>query len=323
MPQDSIYYAIGRLSVMQKNNLDKNRLERLLQAPSVREARRTLSEFGWSDSEDYDKLSSDHLEEACKLVRKLTTDETSVNCFLLRYDVNNLKMLIKARCQGVEAESLSPCGIYPVDMLYHQVTEHKYQKLPQPLLTALNALEKRLALEVDPLDIDATLDKALFETVFDWLPKGNTALRRYFRARADIVNLTMALRVLHMGKPFSFLSGLLLPGGKVSAKEWKKAFDQPEKLALTVHDYGNEVYRAAIAAQLDYSRTAALEKALDDHLLSLYAPYRHEMDKPERLCAYLLLKERESAAVRLIMAGKNAGFGAEKIRERLRDVYGR
>ena len=47
MPQESIYYAIGRLSVMQKNTLDASKLERLLQAPTAQEARRTLSErFG-------------------------------------------------------------------------------------------------------------------------------------------------------------------------------------------------------------------------------------------------------------------------------------
>ena len=34
------------------------------------------------------------------------------------------------------------------------------------------------------------------------------------------------------------------------------------------------------------------------------------------------LREREAAAVRLILAGKTAGFAPERIRERLRDLYG-
>ena len=41
----------------------------------------------------------------------------------------------------------------------------------------------------------------------------------------------------------------------------------------------------------------------------------------KRLIGYLLMRQREAAAVRLILAGKTAGFATEKIRERLRDLY--
>ena len=37
--------------------------------------------------------------------------------------------------------------------------------------------------------------------------------------------------------------------------------------------------------------------------------------------AYFLAVQRETAAVRLILAGKQNGFDAENIRERLRDLY--
>ena len=44
------------------------------------------------------------------------------------------------------------------------------------------------------------------------------------------------------------------------------------------------------------------------------------LDMPVEL-AEELMRQREAAAVRLILAGKTAGFAAEKIRERLRDLY--
>ncbi|MBQ7521099.1 MAG: V-type ATPase subunit [Clostridia bacterium] len=322
MPQDSIYYAIGRLSVLQKNSLDSARLERLLQAPTAQDARRALSEIGFGDGGNYEQLATAHVENACKLTRQLATDSGIIDCYLLKYDVNNLKMLLKARCLGQEAEELSPCGVYPVDTLRHAVTEHHYTALPEQLQKPLDELEKRLALNVDPLDIDVTLDKALFATIFARLPKGERTARHYFVARVDLLNLIMILRTLHMGKNEAFLRGLLLDGGTVSPQIWLKTAKTPEKLPQLLHGYGVKVYQAAIAAQMDHHKIPQLERAMDDHLLAIYTPYRREMDKPQRVIGYLLMREREAAAVRLIMAGKTAGFAPEKIRERLRDLYG-
>lgn len=321
MPQNSIYYAVGRLSVLGQNALDGARLERLMQAPTAAEARRALSEMGWKEEEDYARMAESHVEEACKTLRKLATDERILDCFLLRYDVNNLKMLIKARCLGVEAQTLSSCGVYALDRLRHDVAEHRYADLAPELQTALNELEKRLAVAVDPLDVDVSLDKALYETIFAWLPEKARAERRYFTARVDIVNLTIALRVLRMGKDAAFFSQLLLPCGSVGKGAWLKAFAQPEKLPLLVNKYGAKVYGAAIAAQMDPSRIAQLERAMDDYLLGVYSPYRRDLERPERLVGYLLMREREASAVRLILAGKLAGFPNEKIRERLRELY--
>ena len=321
MPQESIYYAIGRLSVLQKNTLDASKLERLLQAPTAQDARRALSELGWNAEADYDQMAAAHVENACRVVRELATDEKMVDCFLLHYDVNNLKMLIKARSLGQEAENLSLCGIYPVETLRHAVTEHQYRALPETLASALDELEKRLAVSLDPLDIDVTLDRALYRTIFSWLPAKALAQRRYFIARVDMLNMVIALRVLHMGKNAAFFADMLLHGGSIDKKAWLKAFEKPEKLPMLLYPYGTRVYQAAIAAQMDMGKIAQLEREMDDRLLSVYSPFRRAMDRPERLIGYLLMREREAAAVRLIMAGKTAGFATEKIRERLRELY--
>ena len=44
---------------------------------------------------------------------------------------------------------------------------------------------------------------------------------------------------------------LLLPGGSIDKKEWLKGFEKPEKLPLPLNKYGQKVYNAAIAAQMD------------------------------------------------------------------------
>lgn len=323
LPQESIYYALGRLSVLQKNALDQSKLERLMQTPTLAEAAKTLSEIGWADDADYEKMAADHFRKACEITRAIATNEKLVDCFLLRYDVSNLKMLLKARCLNLQSETLSPCGTYPVDFLRHAVSEHQYSRLHPALADAMNALEKKLALNPDPFEIDVTLDKALYETIFALLPRDEKTARDYFTAKVDIVNLMMTLRVYHMGKSAEFLSQLLLDHGTISKSTWIKTFEKPEKLPLLVNKYGLRVYKAAITAQMTPGKLAQLECAMDNYLLSVYTPYRREMDKAERIIGYLLMRERESAAVRLIMAGKANGFSPDTIRERLRELYGR
>ena len=322
MPQDSIYYAMGRISVMSADALNGQKLERLLQAQSALEARRVLSEIGWTDTGDVEKAASEHVQKACKAVRDLSVHEKTLDCFLMRYDVNNLKILFKARSLGVSTEALSPCGSIPMETLRHAVTEHNYHALPPALKNAAEELEKQMAVRVDPLMIDVRLDQALYAAIFEDLPKNDRIARAYFVAQVDLTNLLMALRARNIGKDAGFFGDMLIMGGTIEKRAWLKAYENPERLPLLVKGYGLKVFNAAIAAQLSKDKLPALERAMDDYLTALYLPYKRVMDKNERLIGYLLMRQREAAAVKLILAGKQGGFPQEAIRERLRELYG-
>jgi V/A-type H+/Na+-transporting ATPase subunit C len=316
----SIYYAAGRISVLSKNALDPARLERLIAAPQT-EAQRALSEIGWPENGDFEKSAAEHFGKACALIRELSTDDAMVTCFLLRYDILNLKTLLKARGLGTEAGELSRCGMTPPEQMRRMVAERKYDALGMALKPALDALEKRMAVRPDPLDIDASLDKALYAAIFRLIPPCQKMALRYFMEKADLANCVMALRALHAGRTAAFVLGMLLPGGAIGMKTWEKACLKPEKIPLLLRRYGSKIYAAAIAGQLDAKGLAGLERAADDRLLGLYKPFRRALYKDEILIGYLLMRERETAAVRLILAGKANNFPADAIRERLRELY--
>ncbi len=322
MPQNSIHYAVGRLSVIEKNALDDAKLERLLMAQDAQEARRILDEYGWPNGGDDEQNASEHVRKACALVRELSTDEKMVDAFLVAHDISNLKILLKARSLGSDAMMLSPCGIIPLEKMQTAVSERNYGAFPPTLKTALDALEKRLSMQVDPMDIDITLDKAHYAWVFSILIKKQKITGNYFRTKVDTTNCAMMLRAMHQGKTEKFAADLLIPGGHTSPDEWLKTFARPEKLPLLVNRHGPKIYAAAIAAFLDKEKLPAFEKAADDHLLTFFTPYRRSISDNERLIGYLLMRGRESAAVRLIMAGKENHFPEEALRERLRELYG-
>ena len=315
MPQESIYYAAGRLSIKQREIMDASRLERLLSTSSFEEAKRTLSEIGWASAEeaDYEQLALDRVAQASALVRDLSTDAKVTDCFLFKYDIANLKMLLKARCLGITAEHLSSSGTIPVEKLRHAVADHRYKELPEPICKAMEGLEQELITEENPLLIDVRLDRAMFEMIFEQL-KGRrcVAAVAYFQARADMLNAITLLRVRRMGRDEAFFEGVRLPGGAIAEDKWADGFADPERLPELLRPYGER----------DFAHLPGLEKAMDNALLAIFTKDRFNVMRLETVVGYLLAVEREAGAVRLVMAGKQNGFDMEAIRERLRDLYG-
>jgi len=326
LPQMSIPYAVGRIRVLQRDMLDKTRLERLLSAASFKEAQRALSEIGWANAEgtDYEQVSLQHVEKACKLIRAITPAPGITDCFLMHYDVHNLKTLIKSRTLGEKAAYLSECGTLSISLLAHAVAEHSYKKLPPVLAETMDALEKRLAVQPDAMEIDVKLDHAMYRMIFQLLQKEKAPLiLLYFKARVDLLNAVMLLRAKAMGRNEVFLKEVLIAGGTHSVEKWLEATQTVEKLPKLLDAYGKNIVSATQAAVQDSKKLPALEKEMDDYLLSLFTPYRMAPLSLEPIIGYLLAVEREAAAVRLIMAGKIGGFPQEAIRERMRELYGR
>ncbi len=323
MPQSSISYACGRIGVLKRGALRRSHMERLMAARTYDEARRTLSDIGFAATDSAEEAADRHVREACDLIKKVTPEPRVTDSFLLRYDTLNLKVLLKSRFLAQKPEFLSACGTLDAEKLRHAVADHTYADLPPMLEQAMNQLEKQLASHFDPMRIDTELDKAMFAQVFEWLKGAKCAVaNEYFRAKADLQNLVMLLRVRAMRKDARLFAQLALPGGKISAEALARAFDEPEKLAKLVRGYGEAVYQAALEAALNASKLPHLEKAADDYLYRLFAPYRYHSGAFESILAYLLQCQREAADVRLILAGKLNGFSQEAVAERVRDLNG-
>ena len=87
MAQPSVYFSAGRLTMLQRNVLDAAGMERLLSTASLPEARKTLSELGWTgaDITDPEQLAADRVNQAAQDARALspcmlTTQRTSKCC---------------------------------------------------------------------------------------------------------------------------------------------------------------------------------------------------------------------------------------------------
>jgi V/A-type H+-transporting ATPase subunit C len=64
-----------------------------------------------------------------------------------------------------------------------------------------------------------------------------------------------------------------------------------------------------------------LEKARDDYMLSLLEKQRNDMFGIGPLMGYYIAKQREAAAVRMVMTAKLGGISAETVTERIKELY--
>lgn len=323
MPQKSSAFAVGRVRALEQTLLNRAALDRLLAVQSGDELARALTELGWGDVkgvEDVDLAADEQVQKACQLVRECTSEEDVTDCFLLKYDVLNLKTLIKARTlHRMEEAALSPCGTIEPEKLRRCVEDNNYNALPDELRAAMERVERRIAVEMDPLYVDAELDKALYARADRLLRFSKCeAARAYFVQRAEMINLLIALRVAAMGRSSSFAKELFLPGGTLGQEGLMRVADDPSAAYDLIQ---LRPYAAALKSALASGSLAAVERQMDDYLLSLIRPHKNDAMTILPLIGYLLAREREAAAVRLIKTAKTLKVSDEKLKERLRAMY--
>ena len=326
MPQRSHAYAVGRVQVLSKTLLGAGTLERLAAASTLAEAARVLTESGFGDvrgKKDIEDLASARTREACALVRECTPDQNVTDCFLIQYDALNLKSLVKARAlkKPFDEVTLSECGLIDPEKLKRFVDEARYPDLPPELKCAMERIETRLAVAMDPLFVDAELDKAVFAFIETRAKRfSEQPLRTYFACRAEIVNLLIALRAAAMGRGGAFAKSLFVPGGTLSHDALIKVADEPDRAYALVQ---GRPYAQALETALKHGEVdaALAERAADDYLLSQIRPYRYETTSILPLVGYLLARAREAGALRLIATAKSSGVPEDQLLRRLRALY--
>lgn len=322
MPQASPAYAVGRVRVLEGTLIGRNQLERLTGVQNVEELARALVEMNWGEVRsraDIEKMCDRHMKDAAALVRDVTSDPALTDCFLIQYDALNLKTLYKAKVLGMAQVALSGLGVLDPQRLQRAVEENNYQDLPAELRDAMRDIEKKAAMRMDPLYVDARLDRAAGQFIVNRLTgTKEETVRLYFTCKAELTNLMIALRAHTMGRGSAFAKEMFIPGGTLTADALARVADEPERAWDLIRF---RPYATALSAAVKAQDLPAIERAGDDYLLTLFRPHRYEPTSILPLMGYLLARTRESQAVRLLATAKAAGVSQDKILKRLRALY--
>jgi len=112
-------------------------------------------------------------------------------------------------------------------------------------------------------------------------------------------------------------------GGRIDKRTLLDAFDVPYDSFISAAAKGD--YSSILAdAFEDYQKTGSLymlEKSRDDYLLALLEKHRHDMFGIGPLMGYYVAKQREAAAVRMVMTAKQGGIDADVVTKRLKELF--
>jgi V/A-type H+-transporting ATPase subunit C len=321
-------YISSRLKALENDMLSREKLGRLVSARSGEDAVKLLVENGW---EPFDPQDLGALERvmACRqqamfaLLYRYAPDGRVVDLFRLRYDYHNLKVLIKTLALGTPAPRLlSQAGTLPPAVLGHALREKEWGLLPPVMCQAAQEASELLARTGDSQLADLLLDRAMTAQMLALAEEIESEfLLGYVRLFIDVSNLRVITRAALSGKGFDYLRRAVFPGGNVS--DGRLICDvSPDLLRLRFGTGAlSQAAQAAAEALEAGGSLAALDLACDNALMCYIRSARLIAFGEAHVVAYLLARESELVAVRIVMAGRNAGLTEGQILERLRMSY--
>ncbi len=325
-------YASSRLHALERYMVGRERMEALSDCRSVEDAVARLAEYGLTLPEGAEGITPAAWEEMLLAALRRAYDEAEssapdpapLRAFRYPYDCNNLKVAIKCAVRGISAEGLLyDFGTVPAADVEAALREGKEGDLYPPSMAAATAAARAAyAATSDPRTIDAILDKACYADMLDTLARlGDATVLGWLRAKIDLVNITICLRILRMNRGpagAEFLADTLLAGGTLSASFFADAYVGGEAAlwaALIPTAY------TKLARLGDAPALSLVEKTADDLWMeTVKRDARIPFGAPV-VAGYLVGWEASIKNIRILLAAKAAGLSQETLRERIRESY--
>ena len=327
-------YASSRIHALERYMVGRERVEALLESRSTEDVLARLAEYGMTLPETeagesvgaaWEEMLLSALRRAYDEVEAAVPDPAPFRAYRYPYDCNNLKVAIKCAVRGISADGLLfDFGTGPADRVEETLREGKEATMYPPAMAAAVA-EAREAYGAtsDPRRIDAVLDRACYADMITTLSRlGDDTVMSWLRAKIDLVNILICLRILRMKRGVSgevFLTDTLLPGGTLSNRFFLDAYAAGEAGLWTA--LIPTPYTALCRIEGDEPSSAVVERVADDLYMGLVREGARVPFGAAVVAGYLIGWETAVKNIRILLAAKDAGLAQELLRERIRASY--
>jgi len=334
LPDGTQYaYSVARIRAVERNLIDRQKLDRMVEAKSPDEALKVLLDAGYGSPGgdvlnvyEYETLLKEESKKVYSLLKEIAPQPEVFDMFLQKNDYHNAKVILKSEFLGGKDNDdiLIDSASIPVNKLKIMIRERKMKEMPPIMREAIEECIDTFNRTGDPQSIDLILDRAAYANMV----KLAEATKEPFiielvRIMVDLTNLKIFFRIKAMKKSWDFLQKILLPGGSIEHGRFISMLQGSLEEALSTLDA--TPYASIVAEGIeDYQRTGSLtkfEKLADNYTAKFIKKARYISLGVEPLVAYLLTKETEIKNARIIMVGKINGISNDIIRERLRESY--
>lgn len=324
--------GVTRTRVLEKRLLSRVRIDRMVDAKDAEEVFKVLGETEYGSivaniarAEDYEEILSSELKRVYKLMREISKEQIVVDLMALKYDYHNLKVMIKEKELNKDLSDLYiPIGTTDFMKFKSSFLAGNLRDLDPDLKEALDAVTVDFETTKDPQRIDLILDKYYFEHLYKLAKKTEIKLFiEYVEDLIDFTNIKTLIRLKRQGKDLKFLEEVILPNGKVGKDMILLSLN--ESTDMIINKFRNYRIGPGLKTGLEtYQETnklSDLEKSMDNYLMKINQSSKYVTFGPEPIFSYLVAKEAEIKALRIIMVSKLNKLSPDAIRERLRDLY--
>ncbi len=328
MKDTSFLSAATHVRALERSLLNRERMERMLEARSFEEAAKVLVECGYEPPSEtgVEAMLTEARQDTYAAMTALAPAEGGfvTDFFALRYDYHNLKVLLKSEKQdAVREDLLLSCGRVKIKSLVEAYSKQSLTDWPPAMARAAQEGRELLDRTGDPQITDFHVDRAMAAEMRDIAQSsGSSFLLGYAVLFIDAANLRAATRAVRLGRSADFLRFILSKGGHVDTARVMAAVSAGTPLAdLYVAGPLEEAAALAAPAMRGEGSLTAFERAADDALMAYLRRARMIPFGEQALVGFLGAREAEHTAIRTILSGRLAGVAPEAIRERLRELY--
>ncbi len=192
-------------AVQDGKRTDGERLRRIVEAKTLGEAFKMLSDYGfyYTDGLSVDGFIVGETDRLIDFISNTAASETLKNALTARFVYNNAKLAYKSRFAPVPTD-----GYYAVELDCDKISKGNYEDTDKYMRAALVELDE--AEERKPQAIDLALTRAMYKNV---LSCGIPLVKKYFRAEIDMKNILSAARIRRLGMSFG---DEFIEGGSIS-----------------------------------------------------------------------------------------------------------
>ncbi len=322
-------FAAAKVKAKETKLITQDKIGRVIEAKDFSSAMNALQETGYGQpaaaGASFEQLIQNEMLNADELLEEISPNDVFTKLMLCARDYHNLKVLIKLLMLDRELTSveLFP-GNINVEKLRRALSENNYFDLPVSMKEALEYINKQFISAADVSIIGVALDRAYAKEASALVEEmGDPLVREYFTAYFDISNIIAFLRTRMSGHSKESFENAYLRGGSIDKRTFSEAFEASDDSVFGAVVRGDYARILAPAIE-EYQKTRSLymmEKARDDYLIKMLKESRHDIFGIGPLMGYYIAKQRESAAVRMVMTAKQGGINSEVVSKRLKELF--
>jgi V/A-type H+-transporting ATPase subunit C len=331
MPSADYAYIVGRIRALETKMLNRNLMERMLDAPSASEAFRVLNDMplilgaiGDHHVPEFNTVLLKALQSLKRLYKRMTPDLYALRFLWYRYDFHNLKVTLKARLTGRGYEdvkhALIDMGEVPVEQWESFLMDGKLLFKTTGLIRAIQEATRLYEETGNPQIIDQVIDQHYLDILNEVAVNiGSALMQDYLARRIDFANIKTFIRSRELKADESKFTAMLLNGGNLGLDLFRKNYEKGigELKAALQKKMGADDYVACVEQYMDHGKLSYLEKKVHELQQEFVSQASRIPFGPEPVFAFYFRFENHLLLIRSVLVGKLNNIPLEDIKDTL------